>query len=140
MFSEVLFADRLSPAFWRISLAVWMACIFILSGSWFTSEKTAEVFTEAYDFNTIIRIAAHAFEYFVLSFLFLKSVWDSKKLPLSPYLLAILFCLVYSVSDEFHQYFVPGRHFRIKDIITDTLGGTLILALGPWFHKVSPRS
>lgn len=42
---------------------------------------------------------------------------------------ALLFCLVYACSDEFHQYFISGRSGQIKDVILDFTGalmGTLI--------------
>lgn len=33
------------------------------------------------------------------------------------------FCLIYGISDEFHQYFVPGRTAEVGDVIADMLGG-----------------
>lgn len=33
--------------------------------------------------------------------------------------------LCYGVSDEIHQYFVPGRTMDIFDVLADVLGGTL---------------
>lgn len=40
-------------------------------------------------------------------------------------LLAILVSILYGISDEFHQGFVPERQFSIFDIIADGIGGTL---------------
>ena len=39
-------------------------------------------------------------------------------------LYSILFCLVYAITDEIHQIFVPGRSGEIRDILIDTLGGS----------------
>ena len=36
--------------------------------------------------------------------------------------LVILFCLIYAITDEFHQQFVSGRTSSIVDIIIDSLG------------------
>ena len=65
----------------------------------------------------IVRKFAHFFEYAALGFLIGCAFFLSA---------------IYSVSDEIHQYFVPGRACRIFDVGVDTLGaltGTLILAL-----------
>ncbi len=34
-----------------------------------------------------------------------------------------LFTIAYGISDEFHQYFIPGRDASILDIIADGTGG-----------------
>jgi len=36
--------------------------------------------------------------------------------------LGILIAFAYSISDEIHQYFIPGRASAIKDIITNSIG------------------
>lgn len=37
-------------------------------------------------------------------------------------LLSILICLIFSLLDEFHQTFVPGRDCELKDLIMDAVG------------------
>ena len=36
--------------------------------------------------------------------------------------IAIIITVLYGISDEIHQIFVPGRHFAILDILTDSAG------------------
>ena len=36
---------------------------------------------------------------------------------------AVVFSAVYGLSDEIHQYFVPGRFCSIGDFVADSLGG-----------------
>jgi VanZ family protein len=36
---------------------------------------------------------------------------------------SVLFCLLYALGDEFHQWFVPGRWASWGDVLADTLGG-----------------
>lgn len=50
---------------------------------------------------------------------------DSKKI----WLMAVIFCAAYAITDEFHQYFVAGRAARITDVGIDTAGA----ALGAFF-------
>jgi VanZ family protein len=35
---------------------------------------------------------------------------------------ALIFCALFGVLDEVHQWFVPQRSFEIKDMIVDSLG------------------
>lgn len=78
----------------------------------------------------IVRKFAHFFEYAVLGFLIGCALFISRR-RFSP-ITAVICSALYSISDEMHQYFVPGRACRIFDVGVDTLGaltGTLILAL-----------
>jgi len=38
----------------------------------------------------------------------------------------VLFCLLYGMSDEFHQSFIPGRSVSVFDLLAD-LAGALIM-------------
>lgn len=42
----------------------------------------------------------------------------------------VLFCLVYGITDELHQSFVPGRSSDILDVVADTTGGLLAVLCG----------
>jgi len=123
---EILLSNRWSKPTWGILAILWMAVIFILSGPWFTSQKTAEFVPEGYDFNSLVRTGAHLLLYFVLAIFIVKTLPDPLKLPLSPLVLAILLSCLCGVTDEIHQHFVPGRHFRIQDMFTDSVGALLI--------------
>ncbi len=39
----------------------------------------------------------------------------------------LLFCLLYGISDEFHQSFIPGRYPSLADIVADVIGAGLFL-------------
>ena len=55
-----------------------------------------------------------------------KQLEDNKR----KWLIAFLFCVAYSISDEIHQHFIPGRACRVTDILIDTTGiavGQLIM-------------
>lgn len=40
-------------------------------------------------------------------------------------LFAILFTMVFGMSDEFHQLYTPGRSADIMDLVADTAGGLM---------------
>lgn len=37
-------------------------------------------------------------------------------------ILSLIFCAIYAVLDEIHQYYVPGRTCEIRDVLIDTIG------------------
>lgn len=77
-------------------------------------------------FSLFIRKLAHFSEYFVLFILAATCFKDFFKSYLTK---AWLFVFLFSLSDEFHQLFVPGRSGELKDIFIDVLGGSLACLL-----------
>ena len=55
--------------------------------------------------------------------------------------LAWLLAALYAVSDEFHQYFVPGRHASPVDVLIDAFGAAVGLMVVAWIlrRKNDPR-
>ncbi len=45
------------------------------------------------------------------------------------WLVSVVFCSLYGVSDEFHQSFVPGRLADTGDWLADTLGAALSITV-----------
>jgi VanZ family protein len=45
-------------------------------------------------------------------------------------LLAMVICLVYGISDETHQFFIPGRQASGWDIAADFVGSLIVVV--PW--------
>ncbi len=52
---------------------------------------------------------------------------------------ALTLTLLYALSDEFHQAFVPGRHPDPWDLVCDGLGAGLGLALYGWGQRRQNR-
>lgn len=48
-------------------------------------------------------------------------------------LLALLFVIVFGISDEYHQMYTPGRTSEIWDLVADTVGGILYVSLYSYF-------
>lgn len=48
---------------------------------------------------------------------------------------ALLVSLLYGISDEFHQSYIPGRFSSIADIVADVVG-TVIVCLLFWLYTV----
>lgn len=133
-----------------ISLSlVWMIVIFSFSAknadssgsdSMFITERILRLFCENPTqefidiFETVIRKIAHFTEYAVLSVLYylsLRSFGCSAKTSA----FAVGLSFLYAISDEIHQYFVPGRACRWYDVVIDTAGG----AVGYWISASLSR-
>ncbi|HBI14567.1 MAG TPA: teicoplanin resistance protein VanZ [Desulfobulbaceae bacterium] len=52
-------------------------------------------------------------------------------------LLVVLFCLLYGISDEFHQSFVPGREPSGGDLLADAAGAVAAVAL--WLRSTADK-
>lgn len=137
-----------------IPVIIWMALIFYLSHQ--TGNQSSQLSTgitaiivqliekllpqapthlELSSLQYFVRKNAHFFLYFILGGLVANALRASgvKGYRLMGY--ALLICVVYAISDEVHQLFIPGRAGQIKDVLIDSagaIGGTLLyhMALG----------
>jgi VanZ family protein len=77
----------------------------------------------------IVRKAAHFSEYAVLALLAARAFLGSsrKKLRRRWFIAALALVIVYSLSDEYHQTFVPTRTGSIYDSLIDMSGGLTAL-------------
>ena len=83
----------------------------------------------------VIRKAAHFTEYFILYCLtinVLKFYFNIKKAAIY----SLLIVLGYAISDEIHQYFIPGRDMAIRDVIIDFSGGILGFIINIIIYKI----
>lgn len=92
----------------------------------------------------IVRKTAHFLEYFILGVLgfLVANTYQKYKFSVRT-LSAIVFCVLYAVSDEVHQFFVPGRACRFLDICIDAVGSVAaiaLLAVVLYRKKISNRS
>ena len=83
--------------------------------------------------DTILRKCAHMLEYGLLWFLWWRALGHGSMLP--PALIAV----GYSITDEFHQHFVEGRVGSPVDVLIDTAGILLAIAVARRYYS-QPRS
>ncbi|TVY10487.1 VanZ family protein [Paenibacillus cremeus] len=86
-----------------------------------------------------IRKGAHVFEYALLGLLSARLLWRLLRGRIGLTLLcSLLFCAIYSTSDEVHQIFTPNRTPMATDVLLDSSGaafGILLLMAYYWFMK-----
>ena len=130
--------------FWGLAL-LWMAVIFA-----FSNQANSGAFTEAYlqDANVPIRKLAHMFEFAVLAVLYQAALAGSLISAREPeiktklqakfqtYWLALALAVLYALSDEFHQAFVPGRSASLFDAGVDATGALIGLTCVYWLRRI----
>lgn len=100
-----------------------MAAIFVVS-----SLSNPQIGGETPDY------VLHALEYFLLALLLIR-LFLARQFSLldkngrgdftrwqQACLLGVMIAIVYGITDEIHQYFVPGRHCSLSDVGSDTIG------------------
>jgi VanZ family protein len=112
-----------------IPVILWGVLIFTLSTSPFSAVNTSRVVDPILRFlipgvtaaavdvgHTLVRKAAHFTEYGILFWLLVRGPMAER-----PYL-ALMLCIVYALTDEGHQVFVPGRTASLYDVALDSSG------------------
>ncbi len=80
------------------------------------------------------RTLAHGLEYCGLGALLFHAFWQST--GSSRPFLSLGVAVLYALSDEIHQIFVPGRAFQISDIAVDAAGAAIGIAACVLLYKI----
>ena len=118
-----------SPLREWIPVLIWGAIIFMLSTSAFSAANTSRIIDPMLRLlipgisaasvdvvHMLVRKAAHFTEYGILFWLLVRGPMAQR-----PYL-ALMLCVVYALTDEGHQVFVPGRTASLYDVALDSTG------------------
>ena len=96
-------------------------------------------FVDAFDIN-LVKYSdkiAHVVVYAMLSLAFLFALSDKKYISWrSRVFYTLIFCLVYGVSDEFHQSFIIGRYTSFTDLVADGAGALAGIAAWTMLGKI----
>jgi len=123
-----------------ILVIIWMALIFIVSHqpateseelslgvtdiiAGFINRIVPNITIDTYILEHFIRKCAHFIEYMVLGVLVANGLLNHNKHKLKLVIPAFLICVLYAISDEVHQLFIPGRSGQFTDVLIDCFGG-----------------
>jgi VanZ family protein len=114
---------------------VWMGMIFFLS-----SQSTLPTFPSIVP-DRVAKKGAHFVEYATLAVLCWRALRQTIRAG-NPATWAFALTVLYAMSDEWHQTFVPGRHGRLTDVLIDSTGAVVGLAAVHfwWRRKVGAGS
>ncbi len=82
----------------------------------------------------IVSPLGHFCEYAVFGFLVTRALFPSLSVKRS-IAVAIVICVLYAFSDEWHQSFVPGRECDIADVAVDACGTALGAAIAVFLQR-----
>jgi VanZ family protein len=105
-------------------LVLWKLFIFYLSAQsrfWINIENEL--------FETIFFETCHAVVYAILGWLWWRALSPDRKFTWSTFCMALGMVILYALSDEYHQLYVPGRAAETADVLLDTAGGLAALLL-----------
>ena len=135
-------------------VALWMGVIFFLSTDVLSDQRTSRFIgpilrwlhpgisdAAVREIQYAIRKCGHLSEYAVLAILLhralnLITINPSSSSSWSQVSWTLLLMALYACTDEFHQAFVPSRQASVWDVLIDTVGGGIGLAvwwiIGRW--------
>ena len=108
-----------------LPLVAWMALIFFLSAQPDLPNPETGFLGE------LLSSGAHLFVFGVLAVFWARVLGGRRR----GWLLALILTMLYALSDELHQAFVPGRHSDAWDLLCDGLGAGLALLTWAWLRR-----
>jgi VanZ family protein len=134
-----------SRKWWILAVIIWMAAIFFVTQlPYFTGKNTEEVIqkvvvtehntiqnTPSADhpninvLNIIVRKTTHIVVFGILAFLLFKALESFQ----FAYILSWTITVLYAITDEWHQSFMPGRVAAYQDVLFDSVGALIALLI-----------
>ena len=112
-------------AYWLPPLA-WMVAIFYLSAQPDLPGPPEPLL------DTLFKKGAHFVTYAMFAFLWWRALSRGMMTHRAALGTAFAIAVVYGISDEFHQSFIPGRSPSSRDVLIDAAGAAAALGLIWW--------
>jgi len=116
--------EKTKHFFWfQLPAIAWAAAIFIQS-------SLSDISAPELGFDWQDKVY-HAIEYAILGFLLIRALRFQGNHFLQKHAawLTLLIGSAYAISDEIHQFYVPGRMADVHDVIADIVGVALVLII-----------
>lgn len=102
----------------------WLPALLMMIAIFAFSSRTSNELPNFGGWDYFVKKSAHGIGYGLLALSYLRA------LPGLNYKLSWFLAVLFSLTDEFHQSFVPGRHAAITDVLVfDNLGALIALFL-----------
>lgn len=113
----------------------WLPLLLVMGVIFFASHQPATDLPNFGLWDVVYKKGGHFLGYAFLATMALRAVLDWER----PYLAAASIVFLYSVSDEFHQTFIPGRNGTPVDVLIDMCGALSCLCLLYWRRLPAQR-
>jgi len=137
-----------SPIFPWLLVILWAAAIFLLSNNpdpyGLLPEKIYQWVYKTHitgiRLTKILGLLGHMVQFGILAVLLVRALaWPGALSPRHVWL-SILLSVLYGLTDEIHQIFIPGRAFQWLDLFMDSLGILLGLSLYVFVQFLHPKA
>ena len=106
----------------------WGPAVLIMAVIFLASSTPGDELPSFGSFDFSLKKGGHTLGYALLALGYLRGLAWKRPTSRGSMMLAIAFCLLYAISDEFHQTFTPGRTPSVIDVLIDTTGAAIGLA------------
>lgn len=126
-------------------MIAWASVIWIFSTDDFSGTGTGRFLTPVLQFlmpwadesqirlaHAFVRKLGHVVEYALLALLVFRALDDRGRAVGRRALGTLGLCALYAATDEFHQAFVASRTSAASDVLLDTLGAGVGVAIAVW--------
>ena len=118
--------------YWLPALT-YMAAIFIMSS--FPAPEPAKQVPIFFEIKIV-----HIVEYGILCALIIFALLNTTKAPLGQLLVfAVLLTVLYGISDEIHQSFIPSRTARWQDVVANLTGSSVAAVSFAAYSKIRAK-
>lgn len=104
------------------TLVRWMPALMVMLVIFLLSGIEAEDMPTLGFWDTLVKKGGHLLGYGILALCF----WYGMHWELQRTWTALCLTILYAITDEVHQLFVPGRHASLVDILVFDTGGALL--------------
>ena len=118
--------------YWLPPLA-WMGVIFFLSAQPDLPGLPGSLL------DTLLKKSGHFVVYAVLAFLWYRALSRGGMADRAVLGLVFAIAVIYGMSDEFHQSFIPGRHPGLSDVLIDAMGAATAIGVIGWRNTKGRR-
>lgn len=116
----------------RLQISKWLPAFLMMIVIFLMSARTSAELPNFQWADAMVKKGGHMLGYALLAVLYWRALDLKRETRWVAWLLAIL----YALTDEFHQSFVPGRHPSMWDIVIfDNIGALLSLGLASLYRK-----
>ncbi len=119
---------------WK-SFLRWLPALVMMVAIFFASNTPAREIPNFGPLDVVVKKAGHMLGYALLA----GSYWFGLRFRKNGIWVALLLAILYAMTDEFHQIFIPGRHSSWVDVFGFDGGGAAfaLLLLSLWRFRIA---
>lgn len=130
----IYFSSQTSEKSAQVSTGITKKIVDVVKAG--ASEKEKEKYVDV--LHHIIRKCAHFTLYAALGLSASGMFVSKERSGFKVWIFAVIYCMLFAASDEFHQSFVDGRGAMVSDVLLDSCGsgfGAAMFSAAVWINK-----